>query len=79
MITSNTKETGLNIETVFRKLIKIKAKGLVWLFMIKKAGLKRWGRVFSNPALEAVRSMMITFVAKRKKVIRQELWELNLY
>jgi hypothetical protein len=73
MITSKHQKTGLNIKTVFIKLTKIKAKGLVWLVMIKKAELKRWGRVSSNPALESVRSMMITFVANGRKVIRQEL------
>jgi len=45
--------------------------------MVKKAELTWWGSVFSNPALESVRSMMITFVAKRKKVIRQELLDIK--
>jgi len=62
---------------VFRKVAKIRSKGLVWLFMVKKAELTWWGSVFSNPALESVRSMMITFVAKRKKVIRQELLDIK--
>jgi hypothetical protein len=62
---------------VFSKLAKIKVKGLGWRFMVKKEGLKRLSRVLSNPALESVRSMMITFVTKRKKVIRQELLEIE--